>query len=380
MNNVGIALHHANRLEEAARILARAHAREPSDPGTLVNLSSVLRDQGRLAEAEARLAAAARLAPADPRVRYNRGLLRLLLGRFEAGWPEWEDRFRAGAVPDRGLRAPIWRGEKLVGRRLLIYAEQGLGDTIQFCRFGFPTDGTVTLEVQPRIARLLRSLRNAPPIVSVGETLPPFDLVCPLMSMPAILGTTEATVPADIPYLAAEPDLAARWRARLGGHGFRIGIAWQGNPTRREDNGRSIPLAHYLSLASVPGTRLISLQKDAGAEQLAPGMAIETLGPDFDAGPDGFIDAAAVMANLDLVITSDTAIAHLAGALGRPTWVALKAVPDWRWMLERTDTPWYPTMRLFRQATRDAWGPVFAAMQDALTPLAAARTAENGDG
>jgi Flp pilus assembly protein TadD len=373
LNNLGTALHHANRLEEAARTLTRAHGREPRDPGILLNLSSVQRDLGWFEQAEARLAAASRIAPDDPRVRYNQALLLLLLGRFELAWPGWEERFRAGAVPARTLGKPRWRGEKLAGRTLLIHAEQGLGDTIQFCRFPFPADGTVIFEVQPRIARLLASLKDAPGIFRAGETLPPYDLECPLMSLPAIRGTTEATIPATNPYLFAEPDAVERWHARLGENGFRVGIAWQGNLARREDGGRSIRLEHYLPLASVPGVRLISLQKDVGTEQLAPSMPIESLGEDFDSGPDGFIDTAAVMMNLDLVITSDTAVAHLAGALGRPVWVALRAVPDWRFMLQRTDSPWYPTMRLFRQTARDAWGPVFAAMRNALVASADGR-------
>ena len=372
-NNLGTALHHANRLEEAARTLTRAHAREPGDPGTLLNLSSVQRDLGWFEQAQARLAEAARIAPDDPRIRYNQALLLLLLGKFEPAWPGWEDRFRAGAVPARALGRPRWRGDKLAGRSLLIHAEQGFGDTIQFCRFPFPTDGAVIFEVQPRIARLLASLTDAPKIVHAGEALPPFDLECPLMSLPAIRGTTEATIPATIPYLSAEPEAVKRWRARLGDNGFRVGIAWQGNVARREDGGRSIRLEHYLPLASVPGARLISLQKDVGSEQLTSAMPIETLGGDFDSGPDGFIDTAAVMMNLDLVITSDTAVAHLAGALGCPVWVALRAVPDWRFMLQRTDSPWYPTMRLFRQTVRDAWGPVFAAMRDALVAVAEER-------
>jgi hypothetical protein len=335
----------------------------------LLNLSSVQRDLGLFEQAEARLVAASRIAPDDPRIRYNQALLLLLLGRFEQAWPGWEERFRAGAVPVRNLAKPRWRGEALAGRTLLIHAEQGLGDTIQFCRYPFPQDGNLIFEAQPRIARLLASLKDAPRIVRAGEALPPFDLECPLMSLPAIQGTTEATIPATIPYLFAEPEVVKRWRARLGENGFRVGIAWQGNPARREDGGRSIRLEHYLPLASVPGVRLISLQKDAGTDQLAAAMTVEALGEDFDSGPDGFIDTAAVMMNLDLVITSDTAVAHLAGALGRPVWVALRAVPDWRFMLERPDSPWYPTMRLFRQTTRDVWGPVFAAMRDALVAL-----------
>ncbi len=373
LNNLGTALHRENRPEEAARTLTRASIREPRDPGVLVNLSSALRDLGRFAEAEAKLAAAARLAPEDPRTRYNQALLFLLLGRFATAWPGWEQRFRAGAVHDRRLTAARWHGEPLSGRTLLIHAEQGLGDTIQFCRYPLPMDGTVVFEVQPRIARLIASLPNAPRIVRVGDAPTAFDLACPLMSLPAILGTAEATIPGKIPYLSAEPDAVARWRTRLGGNGFRVGIAWQGNPGRREDIGRSIKLEHFLPLASVPGVRLISLQKDAGAEQVAAGMNVETLGKDFDSGPDGFIDTAAVMKNLDLVISSDTAVPHLAGALGMPVWVALRAVPDWRWMLGRTDSPWYPTMRLFRQTQRENWAPVFGAIKDALAGLAAAR-------
>jgi hypothetical protein len=257
----------------------------------------------------------------------------------------------------------------LAGRTLLIHAEQGLGDTIQFCRYPFPSDGTVVFEVQPRIARLLGGLKDAPLIVRPSEALPPFDLECPLMSLPAIRETTTATIPATVPYLFAEPEAVLRWRAKLGEAGFRVGIAWQGNAARREDGGRSIRLQHYLPLASVRGVRLISLQKDAGLEQLDPAMGIETPGPDFDSGPDGFIDTAATMMNLDLVITSDTAVAHLAGALGRPVWVALRAVPDWRFLLERPESPWYPTMRLFRQTARDAWAPVFAAMREALVAI-----------
>jgi Flp pilus assembly protein TadD len=377
LNNLGVALHHANRLEEAARTLSRAHGREPRDPAILVNLSSVLRDQGLFDQAEERLAAAARLAPGDPRMLYNHALLMLLLGRFDQAWPGWEERFRAGAVRERGLAQPRWTGEPLRGRTLLIHAEQGLGDTIQFCRFPFPDDGPVVFEVQPRLARLLagRAAGPVPAIVRAGDPLPPFDLACPLMSLPAIHRTTEATIPAAFPWLKAEPDAIARWRTRLGEHGFRVGIAWQGNPSRREDRGRSIDLAHFLPLASVPGVRLISLQKDDGTEQLTPAMTVETLGLDFDQGPNGFIDTAAVMMNLDLVIASDTAIPHLAGALGRPVWVALRAVPDWRFMTRRADSPWYPTMRLFRQAARDQWGPVFGSIKGALAALVAERSA-----
>ena len=367
LNDLGTAQHHMNQLEEAARTLTRAAIKEPKEPTILLNLSSVLKSLGRFDDAASRLAAAKRLAPDNPFVLYNDARLMLLLGRFPDAWPGWERRFMTGEVPARPFGKPIWRGEPLNGRTLLVHAEQGLGDTIQFCRFPLPTDGRVVLEVQPRIARLLGGLTNAPAIMKAGDPLPDFDLTCPLMSLPAILGTTVETIPATVPYLTAEPESTAHWKARLGPGGFRVGIAWQGNRERREDDGRSIALHHFAPLAEIPGVRLISLQKDTGTEQLGGLPDVETLGADFDSGPDGFIDTAGVMMNLDLVITSDTAVAHLAGALGRPVWLALRAVPDWRWLLNRTDSPWYPTMRLFRQAARGDWPPVFAAMKNALT-------------
>ena len=193
------------------------------------------------------------------------------------------------------------------------------------------------------------------------------------MSLPHRLGTDLMSIPNSVPYLRAEDALIARWRERIGEHGFKIGIAWQGNPQGTIDQGRSIPLAEYFALARFPGVRLISLQKHHGLDQLAAlpeDVTIETLGEDFDNGPDAFIDTAAVMRSLDLVITSDTSIAHLAGALGRPMWVALKYVPHWVWLLDREDSPWYPTMRLFRQSERDNWKPVFSNIERELRSLA----------
>jgi hypothetical protein len=201
-------------------------------------------------------------------------------------------------------------------------------------------------------------------IVNVGAPLPAFDLWCPLLSLPRLLGT-----PPSPPYLKADAHRVAFWRDRIGSRGRRIGIAWQGNPTAAAERGRSVPLREFLPLASVPDVRLISLQKHHGLDQLATapdGLHVETLGNGFDAGPDAFIDAAAAMQCLDLVITSDTSIAHLAGALGRPVWVALQHVPDWRWLLEGEQCQWYPTMRLFRQPQRGDWGSVFAKMAQEL--------------
>jgi hypothetical protein len=199
-------------------------------------------------------------------------------------------------------------------------------------------------------------------VIARGTPPPSYDFHMPLMSLPAALRMSEAAIPADVPYLRAEPERAAAWRERLGQNGFKIGVAWQGRPGVAIDRGRSIPLRCFRPLARLPGLRLISLQKNHGVDQienLPEGFAVETLGADFDAGSDAFLDTAAVMEDLDLVITSDTAIAHLAGALGRPVWLVLRHMPDWRWQLMREDSPWYPTARLFRQRRAGEWDEVF---------------------
>ena len=362
-NNLGTALRNIGALEEAEQRLREAVRRAPGDVGAQLNLSSVLKELGKTGDAALLLRDALARQPGDPVLLYNQSLLLLLTGRDAEAWPGWEQRFAARAILNRGLPQPQWNGEPLNGRTLLVYAEQGLGDTIQFCRYLPSLTGTVLFEAPPRLRRLLSALPGGPPMVLPGDTLPRIDLVCPLMSLPARMGTP---TPAAVPYLAAEPERVARWRDRIGTAGFKIGIAWQGNPNRIEDLGRSMKLREFNALAAVPGVRLIGLQKNDGIEQLADGPAVETLGPDFDAGPDGFLDTAAAMMSLDLVVTSDTSIAHLAGALGRPGWVALRKVPDWRGQLGREDSPWYPSMRLFRQAERDDWGPVFAAMASAV--------------
>jgi len=190
--------------------------------------------------------------------------------------------------------------------------------------------------------------------------------------MPLAFHTGADNIPARIPYLCSEPERVRHWKARIGSEGFRIGICWQGAKGGEVDIGRSFPVRHFEGIARLPGVRLFSLQKNAGAEQLHDlpgGFNVQSFGDDLDSGPDAFVDTAAIMENLDLVIASDTAVAHLAGALGRPVWVALNFVPDWRWLLERTDSPWYPTMKLFRQTERGNWQGVFAAMEAQLGRL-----------
>jgi tetratricopeptide (TPR) repeat protein len=356
-NNLGLALRQAGRLEDAATHLRQALTQEPSDAQAQSNLAGLLKELGRLEEAETLYREALRHSPGDPGLHYNLGLVLLLAGRLDAGWPEYEWRFRAGTARIPECEQPRWQGEPLDGRTLLVRAEQGFGDTIQFCRYvPLITGGQVALEVQPPLRRLVAGLPGVERMVSASDPPIDFDLYVPLLSLPLLLGFPQVASP----YLHAEPQLVAAWRDRLGPHGFKVGIAWQGNPASQAELGRSCPLEALRPLGALPGVRLISLQKHHGLDQLSAAPArlrIETL--ELDARPDAFVDTAAVMTCLDLIVTSDTSIAHLAGALGRPVWVALQQIPDWRWQLGREDCPWYPSMRLFRQTRRGDWDDLF---------------------
>jgi hypothetical protein len=292
------------------------------------------------------------------------------------GWRDYEARWTAKGVPigRPSLNVPEWRGEDIAGRHLLVFAEQGLGDAIQFTRY-LPLlverNARVTFMAKAELHRLLRSLGPGIELVSPGGGRD-FDLQCPLLSLPLQFSTDQASIPRAVRYLTPEKEVCAKWRRIIGTHGLKIGVVWQGRPDTDMDRGRSIPLAEFVPLARLPHVRLISLQKTDGLDQLAslpPDVKIETLGSDFDSGPDAFIDCAAVMSQLDLIITSDTAAAHLAGALGCPTWLVLKHIPDWRWQLDRVDTPWYPTMRLFRQPSNGDWRSVFVEIEHELGQL-----------
>ncbi len=304
---------------------------------------------------------------------WNQSLCFLQIGRFEQGWGQYEWRKkREKPIAARSYLQPLWLGEEdIAGKTLFIYWEQGLGDTIQFCRYAKLAEARgakVVMSVQKPLHRLLTQLSPTIQIIGGKENPINFDYHSPLLSLPLAFATTSENIPAEIPYLYAEQERLDNWKQRLGDNGFKIGICWQGKKGK-VDVGRSFPLKELFNIATIPDVRLISLQKNEGTEQLTnlpEGMKVETLGADFDSGPHGFLDTAAVMESLDLIITSDTSIAHLAGALGRPTWVALKQVPDWRWLLEGNNSSWYPTLRLFRQKIRGEWKPVFDEMQKEL--------------
>jgi len=364
------------RLEDALDWCEKSIAAKPDYAPAILLKGNILLHLGRRSDAFASFDAAVAASPDYHEAYYHRGSAKLLTGHFEEGWRDFEHRWQ---VADCGfdrpvLQAPEWRGESLQGRNIVVYSEQGMGDTIQFARFlpRLARAGVkLTFLCHANLIRLFRNFAQEMEIVPAVEGGRRFDFQCALMSLPLRLGVGLETIPNETPYLFAEEDRSAKWRARIGENGLRIGLCWQGNPLGKIDKGRSIPLEKYRPLAAVPGVRLISLQKNHGLDQLGhlpAGMAVETLG-DFDSGGDAFVDTAAIMQNLDLVITSDTAIPHLAGALGRPTWVALKQIPDWRWMVERSDSPWYKSLRLFRQPAPGDWDAVFAAMADDLRTL-----------
>ena len=368
LSNRGNALRDLNRSDEALASYDRALLLKPNYAHAHNNRGHALRDLRHLNEAIASFDRALDLMPDYAEAHYVRGMVNLLLGHYGQGWVDyewrWKDQSNLTKRPEINGRG--WRGENLAGCRIAIYHEQGLGDIIQFVRY-LPLlverGAKVTFLAPANLIRLLRAVTSQIAVVSSIDHQESFDFTCALMSLPLRFGTEASSIPNSAPYLNAEPQLSSRWKEKIAGHGVKIGIAWQGSPGGRIDRGRSIPLAHFSPLSQLPGVRLISLQKAHGLNQLAilpAGSKVETLGDELDRGPDSFIDTAAVMSNLDLVITSDTSIAHLAGALGRPTWVALKYVPDWRWLLDRGDSPWYPTMRLFRQETEGDWKLVFA--------------------
>jgi tetratricopeptide (TPR) repeat protein len=364
LSNRGIALTHLGRLEEAVATYRRALELDPYHADTRNNLGVILADLNHLDEALVCFDQAVASKPDHAETHRNRALVRLLRGDYVNGWEEYRWRWRCENIPVWPFPQPLWDGSPLAGRRLLLHYEQGLGDTLQFVRYAALAkqgQGTVIVHCQKQLTRLLQGTPGIDRVVPQGEPLPAFDVHAPLMDLPAILKTTLENIPASVPYLFAEADRLHYWRQYLASvAGFRVGIAWQGSRTYGGDASRSIPLKYFGPLACVEGVRLISLQKGEGLDQIASaGVALIDLDRQLDEGGSSFLDTAAVMKNLDLIITSDTSVSHLAGALGVPVWVALCMPCDWRFLRGRSDCPWYPTMQLFRQQRRGDWEGVF---------------------
>lgn len=357
LSNLGLILTQRGLFSDGEALLRQAVAMAPAVERTLANLASALVEQGRFAEAEATYREILRLHPGSADAKVNLSLVLLLLGRFEEGWPlyEWRRDVRnlTQAYAQVTGSATPWTGQTARGRVLLVRAEQGFGDVIQFCRYLPMAAERVRVVVQaPAVLhRLLATLPGIECLIEPADGAKT-DFYCSMLSLPAIFGTTQDSIPANIPYLRAPTDGVQAWRDRLAGvEGLKVGIAWAGSSTLRHDGRRSIDPAALSDLFSTPGVSFISLQKDGPFARNAD-LA------DWTRELDDFADTAALIAALDLVISVDTAVAHLAGALGKPVWLLNRFAPDWRWTLETSDSPWYPSLRQFRQAAPDDWRAV----------------------
>lgn len=383
-DGLGQTLLRYDRMRDALPHHRRAIALQPDFAGAYANLGNAYLGLNDTKTAIAVYRHATVLAPAMPDPHRNLGIGLLLNGDFAEGWREYEWRLACADSQTPAIPRPRWNGEPLNGRTILLHTEQGLGDALHFARY-IPLvaarGGQVVLCAPPALERLVSGLQGLSRFVRGGEafSLAGIDVHAPLMSLPYIFESTATDLPAPVAYLAPDPALVMAWRRRLetlerdaapinrpaaGGPVLRAGVVWAGSPTHGNDRNRSLPLDAVLGLGNVPGVRLVSLQKGPAVAALAARAAggdpaaARVLNPSD--GITDFADTAAIAASLDLVVCVDTSVAHLAGAIGRPTWVLLPFAPDWRWMLHRHDNPWYPTLRLFRQTAPGDWGPVLA--------------------
>lgn len=378
--NMGDALRELGREEEAIAAYQEALRHDPKHPVALNNLGMVFLDRGQYAKAAPYFQQALAASPDYPMPHRNMAMIHLRTGEYRAGWAEYEWRWQTKPFVRPKLPKPPWDGSDLTGKAILIYAEQGLGDSLHFIRYLSllrQRGARVIFGCPPKLEPLLKNLACFDVLVAEGQRLPAFDLHAPLLSLPHLLNLPDPQDSPRTPYLFADSALTERWKGELEKvDGFRVGISWQGSPANKKDPTRSIPLTQFLPLLEIDGVRLISLQKGFGREQLdelPQRDRILDLATQLDEAAGPFMDTAAALQSLDLVVTADTALAHLAGGMGRPVWVALSAVPDWRWLLTGNETPWYPSMRLFRQAELGDWSPVFSKIAAELRQLAASR-------
>lgn len=375
-------LNMVNNLDRAFEVYHQLNALNPNQPSILYNLAYTYKKIGKIKEAQQYYDRVLSLKPDYAEAHFGLSLTYLLTGDLKKGFEEYEWRWDKDEHPKRNLSKPVWDGSYLYGKTILLHCEQGLGDTYQFIRYAqiaHDRGGRVVVASQDQLIQILKLVPYIDQVVSLFGDLPPFDVHAPLMSLPYIIGTTLDTVPANIPYLYARPDLIELWKHKLSSDkNFKIGICWQGNSNystpflRHAVAAKSVPATIFATLGSVQGVSIYNLQKVTGTDQinnLPQGFILHSFDNEFDATHGRFMDTAAVMKNLDLVITIDTSIAHLAGGLGVPVWVLLPEPPDWRWMLAGSTTPWYPNMRLFRQPSIGDWTSVILDIHDALEEL-----------
>jgi tetratricopeptide (TPR) repeat protein len=371
-SNLGNALHALKRVDEAIASYRAALALDRGFADCWSNLGLTLAQLGRHDEALDAYRTAVTADPLHANGHVGVALQTLLRGNFAEGWFEYLWRWRSSELSPPRIAAPAWQGDAPAGRHILLVAEQGLGDTIQFCRYAavLRAGAKVSLMVQRPLVRLLSANLPWATVVEGHPQPPACDVYCPLLTLPLLLGTTPETIPAAIPYLRAPAEPAAAWRDKLGERRqLRVGVAWAGSPRHVNDHNRSLPLTTLAPLFAIYGIVWVSLQVGQGAAEAA-GAPARMIDPSDRLGD--FLDTAALVSQLDLVISVDTAVAHLAGAMGVPVWLLLPVGSDWRWLLNRDDTRWYPTMRLFRQQAYGAWQPVVARVGEALSALASA--------
>jgi tetratricopeptide (TPR) repeat protein len=367
-----------DRLEAAAGHYTTALTLDSGQAVTWALLCLVRRDLGDIPAAITAMENALTLAPDHADYHFELGELFLMQGRFERGWPEYEWRRRSESYQSHRptVAQPQWTGDRLEHRTILLHAEQGIGDNIQCIRYAplvKARGGTVVVECPRPLMRLLATVDGIDRLVADDEGFEAFDCHLPLMSLPGLFRTTAETVPGQSPYLSADPAAVTAWSARLEAMdrparpGLRVGLVWSGNPQHRNDVNRSVPVDALAPLLKIPGVSFFSLQKEIKAADL---KALRHAGPvqvhDLSRWLTDLMETAAAISALDLVISADTAVLHITGALGRPAWLAVPFVPDWRWLLRRTDSPWYPSARLFRQPRRGDWSAVFETIAEAL--------------
>lgn len=380
LTNLAHALRDKGIEEEAVTVYRQALALKPDFAEAYTNLGTVLKDLGRLDEAIEACRRAVALQPDSPEAHYSLAFALLLNSDFKEGWLEHEWRWLFKDFPAHRWSSskPQWDGSDLAGRSILLYCEQGFGDILQFIRYVplvAARGGKVIVMCPRELRRLFDSVEGIAQFVLFDEPLPQFDVHCPLMSLPLVFGTTPRTVPDSVPYLRADARDAERWRERLAGEraGFHVGLVWAGRSTHKNDHNRSMPLATLAPLSGVSGVNFYSLQMGEQALQTAnPPGKMRLI--NWTRELNDFADTAALIAGLDLVISVDSAVAHLTGALGKRVWLLTPHVTDWRWPLGREDSAWYPTMRVFRQPATGRWDVVIEQVAESLARLGRAAT------
>lgn len=375
LNNLGNSLRYVNQFDEADQCFQQAIDLKPDYLNAYKNRGTLHVWSGDLSRGRHYYEQALAINPQEAELHRNLGVIYLLQGDFEAGWREYRWRWRVGDLHRPNIAAPVWDGSPLAGKTILLSAEQGLGDTLNFVRFAPALRDQGANTIVYCQASLLALLQSNPSLGAVyPNNLPlnrPVDFQCSLLDVADILGIASDNIPSQTPYLQPAQQLIHYWSSRFPKRSdvVRVGIAWQGNPDHQADMFRSVPLSLFENLSRLEHVELVSLQSGFGTSQIESwkgAKPLTVLDPNVDQSSGAFMDTAAIMQSLDLIITSDTAIAHLAGALSLPTWIVLGYVPDWRWLLGRDDSPWYPSVRLFRQSSMGDWAGVFDNVKRAL--------------